>query len=108
MLLDDATMDVELHVLAEPSRGSDNFYVREVLASLTPDQFDKFGGAEVTKLMQMVALFVVDYKMDPCIAHVSAFNAYEGTVDANPVKDRLQHFMGLLTEVRYHEIMVLG
>ena len=110
MLLDDATMDVEPHILAEPSRSSDNFYVREVLASLTPDQFDKFGGAEVTsalKLMQKVVLSVADYKMDPYIAHVSAFNAYEGTVDANSVKARLQHFMGLLTEVRYHKMFEL-
>ena len=46
MPLDDATMDVDPHILADSSRGSGNFYVREVLASLTSDQFDKFGGAE--------------------------------------------------------------
>ena len=45
--------------------------------------------AEVTsalKLMQKVILSVADYKMDPYIVHVSTFNAYEGTVDANYVK----------------------
>jgi hypothetical protein len=47
---------------------------------------------------------IADYKMDEYIHHVAAFNAYEGSTDANSVKARFQHFSGLLTEVRYHKM----
>ena len=49
-------------------------------------------------------LKIADFKMDQYIYNVAAFNSYEGSADANSVKARFHHFMGLLTEVRYHKM----
>ena len=107
MLIDDATVDLSPHILVMPASSSDRTYIREVLSSMTAEQIDKYGSGEVEsalKLMQSVILKIADFKMDQYIHNVAAFNSYEGSTDANSVKARFHHFMGLLTEVRYHKM----
>ena len=106
LLIDDATVDLSPHILVDPARTSDASYVREVLSSMTAEQIEKYGSNEVNsavKLMKSVIANIADYKMDEYIHRVSAFNAYEGSTDANSVKARFSHFSGLLMEVRYHK-----
>ena len=107
LLIDDATVDLSPHILVDPAHTSDASYVREVLSSMIAEQIEKYGSSEVSsalKLMQSVIANIADYKMDEYIHHVSAFNAYEGSTDANSVKARFNHFFGLLMEVRYHKM----
>ena len=45
-LIDDMTLDLEPHIVAEPAATDDKSYVLEVFASVTPDQAQKYGDGE--------------------------------------------------------------
>ena len=46
LLIDDMTLDLEPHIIAEPAATDDKSYVREVFASLTPDQAKRYSDGE--------------------------------------------------------------
>jgi hypothetical protein len=59
MLVDDASVDLGPHILSDPARSSDAAHICEEISSLTAEQMDKYGSAELTsalKLMKSVVL----------------------------------------------------
>ena len=110
LLIDDLSMDLTPHITAEPAVSADKGYAREVSASLTPDQIQKFGGGEKESsvlLIQNVMKYIADMKMSVYVTHATAFNAVSSTVDAHAVRGRFNNFTSLLNEVRFHKMFEL-
>ena len=110
LLIDDMSMDLTPHLTAEPAISDDASYAREVFASLTPDQIQKFGGGEKASaltLIQNVMKYVADMKMTVYVSHATSFNAVSATVDPTAVRGRFNNFTSLLNEVRFHKMFEL-
>ena len=86
LLIDDMSMDLTPHITAEAAVSD----AREVFASLTPDQFQKFGGGEKESaviLIQNVMKCIADMKMSVYVTHATSFNAVFSTIDPHAHAD---------------------
>ena len=107
MLIDDMTMDIVPHTIAEPVTTDDKSYIREVFASLTPEQVEKYGDGETKSsvtLIKNVLEKVADTKMSIYVTHATTFNAFSATIDSHAVRGRFLNFTSVLNEVRYHKM----
>ena len=90
-LTQDINMELAPELLAEPARSDDAAYAREVLSSLTPDQFEKYGDTERLSgclLLQNVLKSVADSKTPIYVHHITAFAALQVTPDSHAMKGR--------------------
>jgi virulence-associated protein VapD len=109
-LIDDMTMDLTPFITAEPALSDDRAYVREVFASLTPDQIKKYADGEVNSaltMMQNVMKSIADTKMSIYITHATTFSNVSTTIDSHAVLGRFKNFTATLSEVRFHKLFDL-
>ena len=86
LLIDDMTLDLEPHIIAEPVATNDKSYVREVFASLTPDQAKKYGDGKKFSaliLIQIVMKTIADTKMAVYTTKATEFSSFNATVEAH-------------------------
>ena len=110
LLMDDFDLELAPHIIADPALTADAAYVREVIASLTPEQYEKYGDNEQTsamKLIQNVLRNVADMKVELYVHYVGEFVAFETPADESAVKGKFFQFNAKLNEVRYHKMFAL-
>ena len=76
-------MDLAPFIIAEPALSDDSAYIREVFASLTPDQIKKYADGEANSTLTMrqnVMRYIVGTKMSIYITHATTFNNVSKTI----------------------------
>jgi hypothetical protein len=109
-LVNDIYMDLTAELSAEPAHSDDMSYAREVLTSLTPDQFEKYGGSErasACQILQNVLQSIADSKTVIYVHHIGAFQALQVTSEPHAMKGRFSDAEAKLTEVRWHKMFDL-
>ena len=91
LLSEDIAVDLAPQITSEPALSEDAAYAREVMSSLTPEQFEKYGSGErtsATKIIQAVLKKVANSKTKVYIHHIGQFTPFAATVDPNAIKTR--------------------